>query len=721
MRRIIFLFVVVFPFVFSDNLMARVWRVRPDRAGQAPSIQAAIDSCVNGDTVLASSGSYEGEGNHDIDFKGKAIVVRSERGRDSTFVKAYMAAGSKGFVFHSGEDSASVVEGFRIHTDGTAIECIGSSPVIRDNNLTVFGGPVVALTNTSSRILNNNIQPYCGENVRCISDTSLFAGNTMRAGSEGVPALLRCQDSYVRFIGNDIRSPIVCDGGSCVISDNRLYVYQNYAAAAAPLASAEGKTAPPVLAADESAPPTSAAPMRASTSYYTAAVWCSSCSALIANNYVKSAFIECDSSTVTLRGNTFQYSSRLAMILQRGTYTVEGNTITETADVIAGMSGEGILCSYLDSTTTISGNRIVDNSRTEWFSGIVCTDASPKIMNNIIARNGCTNSGGAGISCSRSSPMIIGNTIVANKAMAAIHCSNESNPILERNLIAQNFGVGVNVADLTCGPLLSCCDVFGNGSGDYMGISDQTGLDGNISADPIFCDVENGKYEIHALSPCAPGHHPGGAACGIIGAGAIGCDYVATLLQEYHATAEAAAIRVEWSVSEAGSGMEFFVLRAEIPGGDYEELPAGGEEMRAAGAPAGARSFEFVDVSCESGTAYRYRVDVSDELGRRVLFETAPVSVAPLRLALDQNCPNPFNPTTAITYTVPVKERVSLEVYDARGARVAVLVSGDEERGVRTVQWNGTDGRGRPAASGVYFCRLMAGKETISRKMVLLR
>ena len=727
-RRLIVLFVIIVPFVLSNNLMARVWRVRADGGGQAPTIQAAIDSCANGDTVLAASGSYEGEGNHDIDFKGKAIVVRSEHGRDSTYVSAYALIGSKGFIFRSGEDSSSVVEGFRIHCDGTAVECVGSSPVIRGNYLRAFYGPVVALTNTSSRILDNSLQPDCGDNIRCVSDSSLFAGNTVRAGSGGVPAPVRCLDSCVRIIGNDVRSPIVCDGGSCEISDNRLYVYQNYAAvAAAPEASAaaaEPSSHPRAETGMSFSTAASASTARsyASASGYTAAVSCSSCSALIADNYVKSAFVECDSSIVTIRGNTFQYSAKLSMSLTRGTYDVEGNTITETVDIAAGMFGTGIECSYLDSTTTIGGNRIVDNSRTDYFVGIACTDASPTIMNNIIARNGYMNDGGAGIACVRSSPTIVGNTIAANKTAAGVDCSDRSNPILERNLIVRNFGVGVNAADLTSAPLLSCCDVFGNGSGDYMGISDQAGLDGNISVDPIFCDLESSKYEIHALSPCAPGHHPEGANCGLIGAGGIGCDYVATLLREYRATVEAAAIRVAWSVSEAGRGMEFFVLRAEMPGGDYEEMSArGGEEIRAVSAPAGSPSFEFVDGTCASGASYRYRVDVSDELGRRVLFETAPVSVAPLRLALDQNCPNPFNPTTAITYTVPAREHVSLEIYDARGARVAVLASGDEERGVRTVRWNGTDGRGRPAASGVYFCRLTAGKETISRKMVLMR
>jgi hypothetical protein len=67
---------------------------------------------------------------------------------------------------------------------------------------------------------------------------------------------------------------------------------------------------------------------------------------------------------------------------------------------------------------------------------------------------------------------------------------------------------------------LSCCDLFGNAGGDYVGrIGGQIGIDGNFSADPAFCDTLNGDFTLGDCSPCLPGNHPDGYDCGgIIGA-----------------------------------------------------------------------------------------------------------------------------------------------------------------------------------------------------------
>ena len=89
--------------------------------------------------------------------------------------------------------------------------------------------------------------------------------------------------------------------------------------------------------------------------------------------------------------------------------------------------------------------------------------------------------------------------------------------------------------------------------------------------------------------------------------------------------------------------------------------------------------------------------------------------------ALAQNSPNPFNPTTAIRFTIANAARVDLVVYDVRGARVRTLVSGEKPAGQQTVYWDGRDDAGRPVASGVYVCRLASGSFRDARKMILLK
>ncbi len=188
---------------------------------------------------------------------------------------------------------------------------------------------------------------------------------------------------------------------------------------------------------------------------------------------------------------------------------------------------------------------------------------------------------------------------------------------------------------------------------------------------------------------------------------------VATLLQSFCARAESSRIVVEWRLSEIDDDAAFIVLRAP-EGGGYEELPAAGLQRD-------GLSFAFFDETCLRGVAYRYRVDVERAGERSVLFESEPVSLPPLALSLAQNYPNPFNPGTTIRFELPERSRVRLAVYDCAGREIACLLDGIEEEGVHAVPWDGRDARGEPAAAGIYFYRLTAGKRSLTKKLVLLR
>ena len=145
------------------------------------------------------------------------------------------------------------------------------------------------------------------------------------------------------------------------------------------------------------------------------------------------------------------------------------------------------------------------------------------------------------------------------------------------------------------------------------------------------------------------------------------------------------------------------------------------EEISSAGVVREGLHFTFKDGSCEPGETYRYRIDISDESGRRIFFETDPISTPVLPIALYQNYPNPFNPSTTIKYYLPETEHVDLIIYDIAGRIVATLVSKQQVEGLYVIEWNGLDKLGNSVSSGIYFYKLIAGKETISRKMVLLR
>jgi len=95
---------------------------------------------------------------------------------------------------------------------------------------------------------------------------------------------------------------------------------------------------------------------------------------------------------------------------------------------------------------------------------------------------------------------------------------------------------------------------------------------------------------------------------------------------------------------------------------------------------------------------------------------------AVLVATLGQNHPNPFNPTTSISFILSKPTQASLRVFDLSGRLVRVLMDEQAlESGSHSVTWNGTDGRGRQVATGVYFYRLDTPETSGTRRMVLLK
>ncbi len=97
----------------------------------------------------------------------------------------------------------------------------------------------------------------------------------------------------------------------------------------------------------------------------------------------------------------------------------------------------------------------------------------------------------------------------------------------------------------------------------------------------------------------------------------------------------------------------------------------------------------------------------------------------PAAFTLHQNFPNPFNPTTMIRYDLPHAARVTLTVHDLLGREVSRLVDADMAAGSHMATWNGRNGNGMLAASGVYFCRMLIdgtmNGTTFTRKLVLMK
>ncbi|NQV16200.1 T9SS type A sorting domain-containing protein, partial [bacterium] len=93
----------------------------------------------------------------------------------------------------------------------------------------------------------------------------------------------------------------------------------------------------------------------------------------------------------------------------------------------------------------------------------------------------------------------------------------------------------------------------------------------------------------------------------------------------------------------------------------------------------------------------------------------------PTEYVLQQNFPNPFNPTTTLSYGLPEDSQVSLIIYDIRGNTVKSIESGSQVAGWYDRTWNGIDEAGLPVATGIYLARLQAGSYTKTIKMLYLK
>ena len=101
--------------------------------------------------------------------------------------------------------------------------------------------------------------------------------------------------------------------------------------------------------------------------------------------------------------------------------------------------------------------------------------------------------------------------------------------------------------------------------------------------------------------------------------------------------------------------------------------------------------------------------------------EIGNLEARPDRFSMDQNMPNPFNPSTVIGYQLPEAGPVRLAVYNLLGQEVRVLTNEWMDAGYFKATWDGTDELGRRVASGIYLYRIQAGDFSASRRMLLLK
>lgn len=186
----------------------------------------------------------------------------------------------------------------------------------------------------------------------------------------------------------------------------------------------------------------------------------------------------------------------------------------------------------------------------------------------------------------------------------------------------------------------------------------------------------------------------------------------AVAIAGFHAAASEGGIVLSWSLKsdETIEGIKIYRRRGSI-----------GAETLLNDQLIPASETTYLDKTALPGERYVYTLAAVGARSGEVRSLPAEAELPLLALELYQNSPNPFNPTTTIRYAVPRASRVTLRVYTSAGQLVRTLVDGKSSPGAKEVTWDGTNDDGGPVASGVYVYRLQTGKETRSKKMVLLK
>jgi hypothetical protein len=191
------------------------------------------------------------------------------------------------------------------------------------------------------------------------------------------------------------------------------------------------------------------------------------------------------------------------------------------------------------------------------------------------------------------------------------------------------------------------------------------------------------------------------------------------MLSTFEADANPGAIIVSWSTAFELSHLGFRVHRAKQAAGEYACLTP-------LIAPPGP--YSFVDTNVMAHATYYYRLEAVDRSGQSEFYgpviATAVAAQLTGRNRLVQSSPNPFDASagsTTIFFELAARTRARLEVFDAAGRHVRLIVDEGLGPGEHEAHWDGRNDRGEAVSSGVYFYRLDAGEFSQTRALVHVR
>ncbi len=444
------------------------------------------------------------------------------------------------------------------------------------------------------------------------------------------------------------------------------------------------------------------------------------------------------------------------------------------ADVILDAQASGRVMRFNGSVGSRVENLTITGGSTENSfpggsagSGVDCINSNPVFQNVTIGSNGTDGSGGegGGFYCFDSNPSLLNVTINDNRAArgGGFFCE-ESNPLLENVLISGNYtysgGGGVEIQFSTARLLnvtISDNETRGSGGGIRIHCGEpnlrlhNVSIMGNSAEDSggglsiNYCRDNPSLENLLIVDNTAIENWGGGIACeysnftissstiagnmsGMWGGGITSAHESSIVLQGcilWDNSGAEVYFNEGWgphavvintcnlqggstsildnnngSVNWIGDNIDMDPLFCDPPQADYHLA----ENSPCLGATQTGGDMGALGVGCTNVVATD-----EDQLG--LLSE----------YALHENFPNPFNPTTTISYDLPEQSHMRLAIYDVCGREIALLQDAVVSAGSYDLQWNGVDQSGTPVSTGLYFARLDAGGFSHTIKMMLIK
>lgn len=486
----------------SGNAVATTWTILPNGTGDAPTIQAGIDSAANGDTVSLANGTFQGAGNYDLTMNGKQLVLRSQSG-DSTLAVIDPQLQGRAFVFNSGEPPSSIVESITIRNGklqpgssrgGAMVIRDGASPTIRSTRFEANRAPNHPLV----------IDPSGGAIGIMAGSTPLFDDCVFFNNWAPFGGAISCEDANVEIV-------------DCEFIDNQTTHIAGHGGAIW----TAGTTHVDI---------TESRFQGCSSEQNGGAIFFSGTVSLI---------LDCDfegNTATTFEGRGGAVYLQYSDVEIRDTRFVDNEAHTGGAlSTVLNTPEVQVQDCYFENNQALRRGGavhidrdapvITDCSFVEnqcvWYGGAILStdDSDAQITGCLFLRNVGTQMGGAVSVWDNSIVTVDQCTFYANTsgAGAGWHVRNSTLNV-DRSIVFANTGAEAVFCEMGGTATFLCSNVFGNSGGDWVNcLTNQWNTNGNIWLDPLFCDAAGDDFTLDYNSPSWL------AACGRMGAFDAAC------------------------------------------------------------------------------------------------------------------------------------------------------------------------------------------------------